>query len=186
MHKRLVSIVVITVLSAATQADPAPVRLAAHEGKADCGRELGCAEQFADALSSQPVAPQTLRLDSLITYAPGSNRVYSQSREKLQALAASWRAHARWSTITVVGHAGSGYHVALAQQRADRIRGYLVRYGVAAERVIAIAHDDAIGSMPGGARSARVDIAVEVCDRVAKDCARQVPIEVRTAARTAP
>jgi outer membrane protein OmpA-like peptidoglycan-associated protein len=183
MHTWLVSMVVITFASATAQADPVPARLAVHESKADCGRELSCAEQFADALSSPSVVPQTRRLDSVITYAPGSNRVYSQSREKLQSLAASWRTHARWSTITVVGHAGSGYHIALAQQRADRIREYLIRYGIAAEHVIAIGHDDALGAVPAAARTARVDIAVEVCDRAAKDCARQVALEAPRAAQ---
>jgi hypothetical protein len=89
----------------------------------------------------------------------------------------------RWSTITVVGHAGGGYHVALAQQRADKIREYLIRYGVAAEHVIAIAQDDALGAVPRSARTARVDLAVEICDRVAKECPRSPALE---AARAVP
>jgi outer membrane protein OmpA-like peptidoglycan-associated protein len=182
MYAWLVSMIIVGVGFAAAHADPTPARFAVHESKADCGRKLSCAEQFADALSSPSGVPATLRIDSIIAYAPGSNRVYSRDREKLQSLAASWRTHARWSTITVVGHAGTGYHTALAQQRADRIRAYLIRYGVTAEHVIALGQDDARGAVPGAASAARVDLAIEVCDRLAKACARHAAVDAPRAA----
>jgi outer membrane protein OmpA-like peptidoglycan-associated protein len=171
MPKQQLVLVVAAIMSPmVARAQPAPA--ATHEMKIDCEHAPTCiATEFADALSSQPVGPAALRLDSLIMFEPGSARVYSRSREKLMALAASWRDHARWMVITVEGHADASHNVALAQQRADKIRGYLIRYGVAAEYVVAIGHDPVPGDTPvKHATGGRVDLTIAFCDPTSEAC----------------
>ena len=154
------------------RAQPAPEPAGEIEMKNGCEHEPTCvAEEFADALATQPADPHALRFDSLITFEPGRARVYSSGREKIEALARSWRAHAQWAMITVEGYAGPGGKVVLAEQRADRIRGYLVRYGVPAEYVVAIASDNIRGGTaakrPVGGR---VDLAIALCASTPEDC----------------
>ena len=106
----------------------------------------------------------------VVDFAPGRVRVYSKGREKIQAIVESWRTHG-WSVITVHGYADA---VALGQRRADKIRGYLVRYGVPPELVVAIGH----ASAPGDA-VATAELSIDVSasrraseaslDRVAAD-----------------
>jgi outer membrane protein OmpA-like peptidoglycan-associated protein len=171
---QLLSIVVAISIPIVARAQPAPAAAgeAEIESASDCEHEPTCvAEEFADALASQPVDPQALRLASLITFEPGRARVYSSGREKIEALARSWRAHPRWATITVEGYSEAGGKVALAGQRASRVRGYLIRYGVPPEYVVAIGHDNVRGSTPvkrpiGG----RVDLAIAVCDSTPEAC----------------
>jgi outer membrane protein OmpA-like peptidoglycan-associated protein len=151
----------------AARAEPAPSE--PREIKIDCEHDASCvAAKFADALSAQPSERDALRLGSLVTFQPGSARVYSRDREKLMALAASWQEHVRWTMITVEGYADASRNAGLAQQRADKIRGYLIRYGVDAEYIIAIEHDrarDADKRVTG-----RIDLTIELCHRTAAEC----------------
>jgi outer membrane protein OmpA-like peptidoglycan-associated protein len=169
---QLLSIIAAIAIPIASRAQPAPEAAAETEIEIDCEHQPTCvAEQFADALASQPADPQALRLDSVITFEPGRARVYSSGREKIAALARSWRAHPRWTTITVEGYSEAGGKVALGGQRASRVRGYLIRYGVPPEYVVAIGHDTVRSSPPVKRPIAgRVDLAIAVCDSTSEEC----------------
>jgi hypothetical protein len=168
MVQRQLLMILIIALPVVTAAQPAHVDDPAI--KSDCGQELTCAEKFADALSSRGQKP--VRLDALVTFTPGSARVYSENREKLQLLAAAWRKNPRWSLITVEGYAGHGSSAALALQRADKIRGYLVRYGVAADHVAAIPGIQLVDDPAADTSTGRVDLTVDFCDRGPSECPR--------------
>jgi hypothetical protein len=164
----------------AARAEPVPAE--PDDIEIDCEHRPACvAAEFADALAlqpvasqpvaSQPVASQVQRPGSVIAFEPGRARVYSKDREKLMALAASWRKHIGWAAITVEGDAGASSDVALARRRADKISDYLIRYGVAAEYVVAIAHEHVRGDArnergPGG----HVDLTIALCDRTSDAC----------------
>jgi outer membrane protein OmpA-like peptidoglycan-associated protein len=125
-------------------------------GSARAEATVEMAHTFADVLAAEGRAPRELRFDAIVTFERGSTRVYSASRERLQRLARAWQKQVRWGTITVDG-SGSGE---LAQRRADKIRGYLLRYGIAADRVIAIGR--------GSSSRSRVDLAITLCERGCK------------------
>ncbi len=144
------------------RADPEPAQ--ADDIELSCEDPSTCAAmEFADALASQPGESQVERLGSVVAFEPGRVRVYSKDREHLMALAASWREHIGWATITVEGYAGVSSTAALAQRRADKIRDYLIRYGVAAEYVVAIAGNDR-------ASDGHVDLAIARCNRSLDKC----------------
>lgn len=124
----------------------------AHADGAEVGRHL------AHTLTDDRGEP--IILTSIVTYEPGHLRVYSQSREKLQALAERWQEHSHWGTIIVDGHAGP-----LAQQRADQIRGFLMRFGVPGDHIVARAAEH-------GPLEASVDLSIEVCE-TASACGRE-------------
>lgn len=171
---QLLSIIAAIALPVVARAQPAPEATEENknENKLDCEHEPTCvAAKFADALSSQRVEPQALRLASLITFEPGRARVYSSGREKIEVLARSWRAHGRWTTITVEGYSEGGSNAALAEQRADRVRGYLIRYGVPPAYVVAIGGDNVRGgSSVKRAIGGRVDLAIALCETTSEDC----------------
>ncbi|HSR98753.1 MAG TPA: OmpA family protein [Kofleriaceae bacterium] len=184
MRKPLLAILAIAIPTgaraepeAAPELEPPP----ADAGASACEDPGTCAAmEFADALSSQPAKSQ-VRLDSRIAFEPGRVRVYSRDREKLRTLAASWRRNHAWATITVEGYADASDDGGLAQRRADKIFGYLVRYGVDAEYVIAVAHDPARGDARNEpAVAGHVDLTIEHCPRGAAECRRK-PVKPRTA-----
>jgi len=165
---QLLAMVLAIAAPIAARAEPAPSE--PREIQIDCEQDPTCvAAKFADALSAQPSAGDALRLGSLITFQPGSARVYSRDREKLMALAASWQEHVRWTMITVEGYADAPRNASLAQQRADKIRSYLVRYGVDAEYVTAIDHDHARGDADQR-MSGHIDLTIELCYQTAAEC----------------
>lgn len=173
MANHLLSLVATIAFPMVALAEPAPVVAAAPDAKGACARELTCvAEKFADTLSL-PVAAPALRFDSLVTFESGRTRVYSQSREAVRAFASSWRKHARWSTITVKGYAGELGNLNLARQRANRIRGYLIRYGISAEYVVANGYDEPAVDPVVPAGAGRVDLTVDLCDRASRRCPRK-------------
>lgn len=185
MTKRLLLsfLAIVTPMAASAEPEPEPAR---PDPPADsCEDPRTCAAmEFADALSSQPATPQA-RLGLLIAFEPGRARVYSKDREKLMALAASWRHNTGWATITVEGYAGTPNGAALAQRRADKISDYLIRYGVAAEYVIAIAHESARGDARGErAASGHVEITLERCPRSTAECRHKPVRPVKTADST--
>lgn len=101
------------------------------------------ARVLADVMSNPECAAPASPLVTDIEFAPGSARVYSTDRERLAAFARWWRAHGASTTIAVEGTSGArarseAANLALSQRRADRVRRYLVRYGVDADRVLAV------------------------------------------------
>ena len=115
----------------------------ASERVVDCERDPHCvARSLAVALAAEQ---DHLTLQRVVTFNPGRIRVYSASREAIQAIAQSWKDNARWAVITVDGYSfepsrSEAENVALSQRRAEKIRGYLIRYGVPAAYVIAAGH----------------------------------------------
>jgi outer membrane protein OmpA-like peptidoglycan-associated protein len=170
---RLFSLVAAIAIPMPARAQPAPAPAPADDIEMDdeCDRVPTCmAEKLADALSGEP-SEHAVQLDSLITFGGGTARVYSSGREKLEALARSWREHPRWSMITVWGYADARNNDALAQQRADKVRGYLIRYGVASGYVIAIGQDPRADDTPHRRVTAgRVDLTIALCDQASTDC----------------
>jgi hypothetical protein len=181
MLKRALPSLLVLMAPIAAQAEPDPAP--ADEIGLSCEDPNMCAAmEFADALASQPAASQVERLGPAIAFEPGRVRVYSKDREKLMALAASWREHIGWATITVEGHAGASSTTALAQRRADKIRDYLIRYGVAAEYVVAIAHEHVRSDARNDRASyGHVDLAIARCNRSLDEC-RLKPVTAQSAA----
>ena len=104
-----------------------------------CDQDPRCyGRELAVALTSQESA---IVLRRVVDFEPGRVRVYSKSREKIQAIVRRWQQRTDWSVITVQGYAGTSAE--LGQRRADKIRGYLIRYGVPPERVVAVGHTGA-------------------------------------------
>jgi len=180
MLKRLLLPILAVVAPVAARAEPEPEEAQVDARVGACEDPHTCAAvEFADALSSQPERPPA-RAGLLIAFEPGRARVYSKDRERLMALAAAWRRSDDWATITVEGHAGATRSAALAQQRADIISAYLVRYGVAAEYVVAIAHEPA-RSEARNERTAggRVELTLERCHRSTAECRRK-PVKTQS------
>jgi outer membrane protein OmpA-like peptidoglycan-associated protein len=125
-----------------------------------CERDATCyARSLAATLTAKPEVHEPARpaieMRRFVDFAPGRVRVYSKSRAKVEALADRWKRHPGWATITVHGYAGAGDGV-LAQRRADKIRGYLIRYGVPADLVVAEGHVS-----PSAAATA--ELSIELC-----------------------
>ena len=145
-----------------------------------CDRNPTCyARSLALELTS---SQQAIRLPRVVDFAPGRVRVYSRSREKLQAIAERWKEHSDWSVITVDGYARASsrsvaMNVALGQRRAEKIRGYLIRYGVPADLVVAVGH-----GADAGAAAATVDLSIELCTH-GHTCARVASPATSTAQR---
>jgi outer membrane protein OmpA-like peptidoglycan-associated protein len=182
MPKRLLLSILAIATPIAARAEPAPEPARTDVPVGVCEDAHTCAAvEFADALSSQPADPQE-RLGVLIAFEPGRARVYSKDREKLMALAASWRRNNGWATITVEGYAGASSGAALAQRRADKISDYLIRYGVAAEYVVAIAHEPVHGDAGNEpAVNGHVELMLQRCPRSAAECRRK-PVKPENAA----
>ncbi|NVB84030.1 MAG: hypothetical protein HOV81_36985 [Kofleriaceae bacterium] len=137
--------VLVPALVAATPA------LAEHAADS-CANDPRClARSLAETLTEERTAAGSFDVHRFVDFAPGRVRVYSKSRAKVEALADKWKHHADWSVITVHGFASSE---SLAQRRADKIRGYLIRYGVPAEFVIAVPHDSKLST---------TDLSIELC-----------------------
>jgi len=163
----------LLLLPIVARAEPTPT--VAREITLDCEHQLTCvAAKFADALSAGATGTQALRLEALVTFKPGTARVYSKDREKLMALAASWQEHVRWTTITIEGYADTAANPALALQRADKIRGYLIRYGVAGDYVVAIDHPQVRADAPDRRAGGRVDLTIESCSKPSDECRTEV------------
>jgi outer membrane protein OmpA-like peptidoglycan-associated protein len=159
-------------LVAATFAFALPYAHAEHLAARDadpCADSTECARVLAKTLTSQTAK---LQLRKVVTFEAGRVRVYSTSREKIQAIAESWKRNSDWKTIEVEGYSDAhgrsdAENIALGQERADKVRAYLIRYGVAPAYVVAVGRSHATGE----AGAMHVDLAIETCtDRAA--CAR--------------
>ena len=121
-----------------------------------CNQDPRCyGRDLAHALTS---TEHEIVMHHVVDFAAGRVRVYSSSREKLQTIAERWHHHADWSVITVHGYGA----LDLGQRRAEKIRGYLIRYGVPRELVVAVGH---------AAATATTDLSIELCPRDGS-CAR--------------
>ena len=142
----------MTTLSAATMAAllfATSIASANGPTQTTCDQNPRCyARDLALTLTRSEYA---VTLSRVIDFEPGRLRVYSKSREKLQALAQSWKQRSDWSVITIHGYAAGSAD--LAQRRADKIRGYLIRYGVPPDLIVAI----------GQTGGATVDVSIELC-----------------------
>jgi outer membrane protein OmpA-like peptidoglycan-associated protein len=113
-----------------------------------CANDQTCvARLLAHTLTAEQHA---IVFHQVVEFEPGRVRVYSKSREKIQALAEAWKTRADWSAITVDGYSGAAArsdaeNTALGQRRAERIRDYLIRDGIPGDRIVAVGHADARG-----------------------------------------
>ena len=137
-------LVVVTMLTLLCSGSPARA-----DDSATCDQDPRCyGRELAHALTN---TQSVVVLPRVVEFEPGALRVYSRSREKIQAVAQRWQRRPDWSVITVHGYAGDSAD--LGQRRADKIRGYLIRYGVPPELVVAVGHT-------GGAT---VDLSIDLC-----------------------
>ncbi|MDB4960890.1 MAG: OmpA family [Myxococcales bacterium] len=119
--------------------------------------ELGT--RYADAMT---MPSDEHLLYKVVEFAPSSTRVYSREREQLMSLAKSWAATSHRAEITVHGYSDS-LDLKLAEHRAERIRGYLIKYGVDPARVATVGH-----TLDQGGR--RVDLAIASCEKQPGRC----------------
>lgn len=112
------------------------------------------ATEYADAMTSRS---SDVVFHRLIEFAPRSARVYSSDREILQRMARTWLESGQQTMITVHGYSDS-LDQRLADQRAERIRGYLIKSGVSPSRVTAVGH-----TLDKDGR--RIDLSIGSCSR---------------------
>ena len=130
----------------------APAARAEHGPSTDaCEHDPRCyGRDLANTLTSREHA---IVMRHVVDFAPGRVRVYSSSRAKIQAIVARWQEHGDWSVITVHGY---GSALDLGRRRAEKIRGYLIRYGIPGDLVVAVGH---------AAAAATTDLSIELCPR---------------------
>ena len=80
-------------------------------------------------------------------------RVKRSGRRIVDAIAAAWRLHPDWITVTIEGHADvrgtDEWNLELSQLRADRVRDLLVEQGFAADKIQAIGYGRSRPRAPG-------------------------------------
>lgn len=150
--------------------------MAHAEHDTSCAREPRClAGSYGELMSSQ--MPE-LSMGTLVVFEPGRVRIRSGARDVLRELAESWVENPSWGAITVEGYAEAAgrsaeENAALAARRADKVRGYLVRYGVDPSYVVVI--PPAPGRGGGDQIGRRVDLAIDTsCDPLVLSCRRQL------------
>jgi outer membrane protein OmpA-like peptidoglycan-associated protein len=147
-----------TVYQVATLLAALALPLTAHaDASASDPIELGT--MYADAMTTS--SSDEVVLFKVVEFAPSSARVYSREREVLMALAKTWSSDGHRALITVHGY--SALDLGLAEKRAARIRGYLIKYGVAADRIATVAHTHEVDGR-------RVDLAVTSCRKAPQRC----------------
>lgn len=168
MHDRAAVLIALALSSLVATAHAE--RVATVEREPRCAADARCVARELAATLTAPM--DAVVLPRLIQFEPGRVRVYSAGRERIQALADQWKKHRSWKVITVEGHAPRARRVtargSLALRRAERIRGYLLRYGVPKEFVVARAADES-GTTERSVGS--VDLSIEVC--ASHHCLRQ-------------
>jgi len=180
---RPLALLVVLLIPMAARAEPAVAALADRAAEPDPAIELDCeddptcrAVKRADAPAGRSVESTALRLGSLVTFEPGRVRVYSKDREKLMLLAHAWQRHTQWARITIEGFDRAPGNLALAQRRADKVRNYLIRYGVAAEYLLAVGRAQPPGDASARrATGARTDLTITCCDRTSPRCRNHDP-----------
>lgn len=139
----VLTLLALASLDAAARAD-GPTAAACDRDPRCVGRELA-----VTLTAHSEFRGREIELPQVVKFEPGRVRVYSQSREKIQAIVEQWK-RSNWSLITVHGYAARSAE--LGQRRADKIRGYLIRYGVPAAMV----------QTDGETGAADVDLTIDV------------------------
>ena len=116
--------------------------------------QVELAAALADAITTES---HQVWFHGLIEFGPASTRVYSADRELLQRMAKTWMQSGQPMMITVHGYSDS-LDLSLAERRAARVRGYLLKAGVSPSRVIAVGH-----TLDKGGR--RIDLSIGSCER---------------------
>lgn len=98
--------------------------------------EADVASSFATTMSSEST---DVTFHKLIEFAPASTRIYSADRELLDRLAKTWLQSGQQTMIKVHGYSES-LDLGLAERRAKLVRRYLIKSGVAPERVTTVGH----------------------------------------------
>lgn len=135
------------------------------DARAHAHADVAIAISFAEAVTSRS---RHLQFDDLVSFEPGRVRVYSKSRERIQAIVQGWLDAGGTATFNVTGYASApgratAASLALAQRRAAKIKGYLVRYGVPAELIVATG---AASREAGDPRSGHtVDLSIDFPER---------------------
>jgi outer membrane protein OmpA-like peptidoglycan-associated protein len=114
--------------------------------------EADVATTFATAMSA---ASTDVTFYKLIEFAPASTRIYSADRELLQRLAKTWLQSGQQTLIQVNGYS-EALDLRLAERRAELVRRYLIKSGVAPERVTTVGHT----LEPDGRR---IDLSISRC-----------------------
>lgn len=171
---RLLALLVVLLIPMAARAAPATAEPADRSDpdpaiELDCEADPSCVA--ANGVTGRPVESEALRLASLVTFRPGRVRVYAKDREKLMLLAHAWQRHPQWAHITIEGFDRDPGNLVLAQRRADKIRNYLIRYGVAAEYITAVGRARPPGDAPDPrAIAGGTDVTISRCDRTSARC----------------
>lgn len=106
----------------------------ASPAAAETSAEL--ATTFADAMSAES---SDIVFHKLVEFAPASSRIRSADRAVIQRMAKTWVQSGQHTVIAVHGYSDS-LDLGLAERRAERVRGYLIKAGVSPSRVIAVGH----------------------------------------------
>ena len=136
---QLVLILVSVAAPVSAAAESAPQTFTNEQVKSVCGSDVSCIATLTNMVSAQ----EQIKIGKLVVFDPGRVRVRSHAREDIMAIARAWRANAARTTIIIEGHAFEANEedsIALGQKRADKVRDYLIRYGVDARHVTAIGH----------------------------------------------
>ena len=113
--------------------------------------DLPCSDLMAsgDAASGCPPAHQAITveddriiLDDRVLFDTDRAHVKSAGRDLVAQIAAAWRKHPEWKTLTVEGHTDvrgpDDYNMQLSQLRAERVRAQLVKDGCDPARITAV------------------------------------------------
>jgi outer membrane protein OmpA-like peptidoglycan-associated protein len=109
-------------------------------------------------------------LDERVLFDTDRAHVKAAGREMIAQIADAWHMHPEWKAITVEGHAdlrgGDDYNQQLSQQRAERVRDVLLRYGFEPDRVRAIGYGRSRPRDPGSdarahERNRRVEFVID-------------------------
>lgn len=165
-------------------AEPAPAAESVATSPAVIAPAASAAPTAAVAAAPEPVAAaqpepapgfETISLSGAALFASGQDQLRNDDVAELDELAATMRRYPDIEQIEVVGHTDSrgaaAFNQALSERRAEAVRDYLVRRGVAAERITTlgmgprqpIASND---TAAGRAQNRRVEIRVTATRQV--------------------
>lgn len=130
---------VIAAVAFAVSATDARADEAACPAVAPPNQATMMSQTYANALVAKiGQAGSFARFDKVFEFDIGRIRVRSKDRERIQALAETWKQQAHSDLITVDAFSSSVERdgAAIALQRAVKVKEYLVKFGVAADRVV--------------------------------------------------
>ena len=121
-------------------------------------------------LGSIEVIDDRIVLDERVLFDTDRAHVKSRGREMIAQIAALWREHPEWTSMTIEGHADvrgtDEYNLDLSQRRADHVRDVLVRLGFTTEQMTAVGYGRTRPRDPGTTaeahqRNRRVEFVIE-------------------------